>query len=154
MKKQIILTTALSLTILFFTAAFLETKAQGDVKFKEPQKSAEIVAQVTKEKPYVYVDQMPEFEGGELALQKFLASNLKYPESARNSGIAGLVFISFTITKEGRLIDYELQKGLSEDIDAEAMRVIKLTDGKWAAGKQNGKAVPVRFTIPIRFRAE
>lgn len=110
-----------------------------------------VAATVVEERPYTYVEQMPSFKGGELALQKFLAKNIRYPNTAIRGGKEGLVFISFTITKEGELTNFEVVKGVSSEIDAEALRVLKLTENNWAAGRQNGRTVPVRFTLPIRF---
>ncbi len=100
--------------------------------------------------PFVAVEQMPEFPGGVESLKKYLSQNLKYPANARKSGITGKVFTSFVVQEDGTLADFKVNKGVSEEIDAEAMRVIKSMP-KWTPGYQSGKAVSVRYTLPIGF---
>ncbi|OKL39919.1 TonB family protein [Pontibacter flavimaris] len=103
------------------------------------------------DKPYTYVEQMPVFKGGEAEMMKFLGSNIKYPEDAVKAGVEGLVVLSFVIDASGSVGDVKVVKSLSGSTDAEATRVVKMTDGKWQPGKQNGKAVPVVYTLPIKF---
>jgi TonB family protein len=103
------------------------------------------------EKPYMYVEQMPQFKGGELELQKFIARNIRYPKTTQEAGITGLVVASFVVEKDGSLTDIAILRGLDEAADKEAIRVIEEMNGKWEAGSQNGQLVPVRYTIPIRF---
>ncbi|TPE44276.1 TonB family protein [Pontibacter mangrovi] len=103
------------------------------------------------DKPYTYVEQMPTFEGGDQEMMKFLGTNIRYPEDAKKAGVEGLVVLSFVVDADGSLSNPKIVKSLSTSTDAEAIRVIKLMDGKWQPGKQNGKAVPVIYTLPIRF---
>ncbi|WP_347158485.1 M56 family metallopeptidase [Pontibacter chitinilyticus] len=105
----------------------------------------------SKEKPYTYVEQMPQFEGGETEMMKFLAKNIRYPKQAQEAGIKGLVVLSFVVEKDGSLHDISVLKPLGDGTDEEAIRVVKMMKGKWSPGRQNGKAVPVRYTMPIRF---
>ena len=142
------------------TPKFIEPviKAQekiAEAAIKETEaKTPEVDAIVVEEKPYTYVEQMPQFEGGETELQKFLAREIKYPQAAIKANKEGLVFITFTISEEGKATNYEIVKSVSKEIDAEALRVLKLTEDSWAPGRQNGRTVPVRFTIPIRFNLQ
>jgi TonB family protein len=115
-----------------------------------PQQAA-IAQSKDADKAYTYAEQMPSFEGGESAMMKFLGENISYPADAREAGIQGMVVASFVVETDGKVSDVKIMKSLSKSIDAEASRVIKLTSGKWTAGKQNGKAVRVRFTMPVRF---
>ncbi|MBJ6118639.1 TonB family protein [Pontibacter sp. BT310] len=103
------------------------------------------------EKPYEFVEQMPQFAGGELEMQKFIARSIRYPKTTKEAGIAGLVVASFIVEPDGSLSNITILKGLDEAADQEARRVIEAMSGKWEPGKQNGNVVPVRFTIPIRF---
>ncbi|MDX5438240.1 MAG: energy transducer TonB, partial [Pontibacter sp.] len=103
------------------------------------------------EKPYTAVEQMPEFKGGQTALLRFLGENIRYPEEAKKAGVEGLVVISFVIDADGSVSNTEVLKSLSNTTDAEASRVVEMTDGKWTPGRQNGKDVAVRYTLPIRF---
>ncbi|MFD2247037.1 TonB family protein [Pontibacter ruber] len=104
------------------------------------------------EKPFIYVEQFPRFKGGEGEMMKFLGQNMRYPKSAQDAGIEGLVVASFVVEKDGTLSDITLIKGLQEDADREALRVIEAMSGQWEPGLQNGKIVRVRYTIPIRFK--
>jgi protein TonB len=101
-------------------------------------------------KPFVRVEQMPEFPDGEAALLKYLAQNIKYPPMARESGIQGMVVIQFVVSPTGELIDFQVMRGIGAGCDEEALRVVKAMP-KWKPGKQGGRAVPVIFTLPVRF---
>lgn len=99
---------------------------------------------------FVIVEDRPIFPGGDKALQKFIADHIRYPESARKKKIEGCVYVRFIIDKLGNVIDIKLIRGVNFELDAEAIRVIKLMP-KWTAGKQKGKAVQVSCTLPIKF---
>ncbi|MHA6248842.1 TonB family protein [Pontibacter sp. CAU 1760] len=108
-------------------------------------------ARSPQERPYTYVELMPQFEGGEQAMMQFLGTHIRYPTAAKEAGLSGLVVISFIVQPDGHLEEVEVLKKLGQGTDEEALRVVQLMEGKWAPGKQNGKAVPVRYTLPIRF---
>ena len=101
--------------------------------------------------PFIYVEAMPTFVGGEEALRKYLQHNLHYPPEALRSGIAGKVFVSFVVSATGTITDVEVVKGLGYGTDAEAKRVISAMPA-WTPGRQNHRAVAVRYTLPITFR--
>lgn len=101
---------------------------------------------------FIIVENMPEFPGGELALRKYIAENVKYPEDAKEKGIQGRAYVSFVIDKEGNVANVKLARGTGfESIDNEALRVVSLLP-KWKPGMQGGKAVNVSYTIPIIFK--
>ncbi|WP_439881781.1 TonB family protein [Pontibacter sp. MBLB2868] len=102
-------------------------------------------------KPYSYVEQMPQFKGGEVEMMKFLAQNIHYPEDAQKAGVEGLLVISFVVDNDGSLENLKVLKGLTKSLDAEALRVVKQMEGNWKPGKQNGKEVAVQYTLPIRY---
>ncbi|MFD2514873.1 TonB family protein [Pontibacter locisalis] len=104
-----------------------------------------------KERPYTYVEQMPQFEGGETEMLKYLAKNIRYPKDAQEDGVEGLVVVSFTVEDDGALKDIEVLKSLSESIDTEAVRVVEKMSDRWSPGMQNGKPVRVKYTLPVRF---
>ena len=112
--------------------------------------TSKVVAEVVEEKPYEYVEQMPTFPGGELEMQKYIAKNIRYPAAASRAGIEGLVVVSFVVGKSGEISEVKVLKGLGAGTDEEAIRVIKSMPS-WNPGKQNGRAVPVRFTVPVRY---
>jgi Ca-activated chloride channel family protein len=103
-----------------------------------------------KTEPIAFVEQMPEYPGGEKALQSFLSQNLKYPAIAKEMGISGRVIVRFMVDEKGNISDIKIIRGIGGGCDEEAVRIIKKM-GKWAPGKQNGKSVKTYFTLPIIF---
>ena len=97
------------------------------------------------------VEQMPDFPGGPAELMKYLSTNVKYPEEAYSKGIEGRVILTFIVEKDGSISNVKVIKSVSEEIDAEAIRVIESMP-KWKPGTQSGKAVRVKYTIPVTFR--
>ncbi|GAB2789526.1 energy transducer TonB [Hymenobacter latericoloratus] len=104
-------------------------------------------------KPFVHVENMPEFMGGSAALTKYLQRHLRYPSQALRAGVEGKVYISFTVNSDGSIMDVEVLKGLGYGTDEEASRVIRQMPA-WKPGYQNQHAVPVRYTLPITFKYE
>jgi TonB family protein len=99
------------------------------------------------------VDTLPEFPGGETALRNFLASEIKYPEIASENGIQGKVYVTFIITKKGKVTEPKISRGVDPALDKEALRVVSsLPD--WKPGKQRGEAVNVSYTVPVYFELE
>ncbi|PWK28175.1 protein TonB [Arcicella aurantiaca] len=99
---------------------------------------------------FITVEQNPEFMGGMEALAKFLQKNLRYPTSAANANVEGKVFMQFVVGQDGSITKVDILKGIGFGCDEEAQRVVKLMP-KWSPGKQSGRAVAVRFTLPISF---
>lgn len=114
-------------------------------KVKVENKSEKIENEV-----FLVVEEMPEFIGGQEALGKFITENLVYPQQAAEDSIQGKVFIEFVINEEGELKDHKVLRGVHPILDEEALRVMKLSP-KWKPGKQRGKTVSVKFTLPITF---
>ena len=100
---------------------------------------------------FTVVEVMPEFPGGQGALLKFLATNVRYPESAVKNGIEGRVSCSFVVGKDGAISEAEAIRGVSPELNEEALRVINSMP-VWSPGKQRGKAVNVKYTVPVTFR--
>jgi len=105
------------------------------------------------EQPIMFAEEMPAYAEGTDALLKFFASKIKYPELARKAGIEGKVYISFIVNRDGSVSNPEVIKGIGAGCDEEALRVVSLL-GKWIPGKQNGKAVRGKMSIPIVFRLQ
>lgn len=108
-------------------------------------------AEPSLDHPFITVEDMPMFPGGETAMQKFVADNLKYPQSAQKAGIEGRVTVRFIVGKTGEISDVKVIRGIDPECDAEAVRMIQSMPN-WTPGKQNGIAVPVYFTLPIVYR--
>ncbi len=102
---------------------------------------------------YMVVEDSPQFPGGLQALFDYLHDNIKYPESCRRDSIQGRVIISFVVEKDGSINSAEIVKGVHEQLDAEALRVIDAMP-KWKPGKQRGKTVRVKYAIPVNFRLD
>ncbi len=99
---------------------------------------------------YLSVEKMPEYPGGDMAMLKFLAENTEYPFNAKQSGITGVVYVSYIVDLDGAVKDVKVVKGAHPLLDAEAIRVVSLLKG-YTPGTQDGKPVPVQFTVPLRF---
>lgn len=101
---------------------------------------------------YTFVEQKPEFPGGDAAMISFIQKNVRYPQVEKESGISGTVYVEFTVNKQGEISDVTIKRGVSggPNLDKEALRVVKSMPN-WNPGKQNGRPVIVRFTIPIKF---
>jgi protein TonB len=96
---------------------------------------------------YRVVEQMPEFKGGKEELNKFIIKNLHNPiDDSAN----GRVYVEFIVTKNGNLEDIKILKGLSDELNAEVLRLIKSMP-KWIPGKQRGKEINCYIMIPIIF---
>ncbi|WP_114778439.1 TonB family protein [Botryobacter ruber] len=117
-----------------------------------PDKVEQVVQAEQEERPYTFVEQMPSFSGGQQAMFQFIAENIKYPEEAVQAGIQGQVFVSFVIWQDGSIGDVKLLRGLGAGTDEEAVRVVNAMAGKWEPGRQDGRVVPVRYNLPIRFK--
>lgn len=97
------------------------------------------------------VEENPSFPGGEKKLYEFLSKNLRYPEMAKENGIQGKVFIQFVVWKDGSIKDVKVVKSIHNTLDKEAFRVVNKMPN-WSPGKQQGKVVNTKFTIPIKFK--
>lgn len=99
---------------------------------------------------FTVVEEMPEFPGGETALKEFLRTHLQYPVAAKQANISGRVYVRFRVTKEGKLMNIRLMRGIGGGCDEEAIRVVKMMP-LWKPAKQAGKAVEVEYSLVIRF---
>lgn len=103
------------------------------------------------EEIFVVVENQPEFPGGQEAMMKFLADSIRYPRESMEKGVQGRVICNFVVMKDGSVSDVQVVRGVDPVIDAEAVRVLKLMPD-WKPGTQRGKAVNVRYTLPVVFR--
>jgi TonB family protein len=100
--------------------------------------------------PFVAVEQMPMFPGGDVALLKHIAENTQYPEAAKLNNIQGRVIVRFCVTASGGISKVSILKGVDPNLDQEALRVVK-TLPPFQPGRQGGKEVPVWYMVPITF---
>jgi periplasmic protein TonB len=102
---------------------------------------------------YNFVEVSPEYPGGPARMKDFLWANLEYPERAIFQNAQGTVFVAFVVEPNGEITNTDVLRGVSEEIDQEAIRVIKKMP-KWKPGLVEGEPVRVRLTIPVRFILE
>lgn len=97
------------------------------------------------------VQEQPDFPGGMAKMYEYLHKNTKYPDMEFDAGIQGKVYIEFVVERDGSVEDVKVRRGVSPGLDKEALRAVRSMP-KWSPGKMNGKAVKVRFTIPVDFK--
>lgn len=123
---------------------------QGDAIPEPPVFKPREEQTIVDDVPFISVEQMPQFPGGDAALFRYLGSQIKYPAIDKDLGIKGTVYVKFIVEKDGSISGVELLKGVSPTIDAEAIRVVKGMP-RWNPGKQREEPVRVFFNLPIRF---
>jgi protein TonB len=119
---------------------------EGDVSPAIPPTSEE-------EEIYSVVEQNAEYTGGMSALIKFISSTIVYPDYAKENEIQGEVYLQFVVRTDGTLSDIQVARSVpgASMLDKEAIRVLKLTSGKWIPARQNGKPVSCRMNFPVSF---
>jgi protein TonB len=130
--------------------------AQIEVQNEEVVEIVEVVKEEVQEEeaepePFIVVEEMPEFPGGDAALLKYLLENANYPELAKENNIQGRVIVNFCVTPTGGVSKITILKGVDPELDAEAIRVVS-TLPAFKPGKQGGKPVPVWFQAYINFQ--
>jgi protein TonB len=105
---------------------------------------------IEKQKPFIFVEKMPEYPGGESEMMSFLNKNIVYPQDAREMNVQGTVYATFVVNADGSVSNIQILRGVFASCDKEALRVIKMMPN-WKPGKQNGVAVPVQLNLPIAY---
>lgn len=100
-----------------------------------------------------WAEVMPMYPGGQKALNGFLSKHMKYPTIPQEHGIEGRVIVQFIVDTDGAINQAKVVRGVHPQLDAEALRVINMMP-KWAPGKQRGKAVRVKYTLPVAFKLQ
>jgi len=100
---------------------------------------------------YRIVEENPNYPGGMEALLKFQQTNLQYPASAKQNRVEGTVLVQYMIDKEGAVRQAKVMRGVSPDLDREALRVTNLITG-WTPATQNGKPIDRMVTMPVQFK--
>lgn len=122
-------------------------KADGEKSLETPP----VTSLAPQDSVFQVVEEMPEFPGGMKAMMQFIFSNVKYPAISQENGTQGRVITQFTVGKDGSITDAKVLRSVDPYLDKEALRVISAMP-KWKPGKQGGKVVATRFTMPIDFR--
>ncbi len=138
-----------------------DEKIETSVDFAEFAEDVEIIQQVAVEEenieddqPFVKVEQMPSFMGGDLmTFRNWVQSKVRYPQIAQENNISGRVLLMFVIEKDGALTNIQVLQTPDSSLSDEAIRILK-TSPKWTPGKQRNQAVRVKYTLPIDFRIQ
>jgi periplasmic protein TonB len=130
-------------------------QAQTEVVNKDVVEQVEQVKEEVQEAdpeatPFVVVEEMPMFPGGDAALLKYIGEHTQYPEVAKENNVQGRVIIRFCVTSKGGVSQVSVLKGVDPELDKEAIRVVN-TLPPFKPGKQGGKPVPVWYMVPITF---
>jgi protein TonB len=127
-----------------------DTQQAVEVKYTPVEVEEE---EVEEQQIFQVVEEMPEFPGGMGECMKFLGKNIKYPTISQENGVQGRVIVQFVVNRDGSIVDPVVVRGVDPYLDKEALRVIS-TMPKWKPGKQRGKAVRVKYTVPVMFRLQ
>jgi protein TonB len=156
-KKSNILTATMKLLCFLPGLTILILLSSSCAARKNTAKTHAVPEQKTtlpyQEEPFVVVEEMPMFPGGDSTLLAFLSQHTKYPESAKINKIQGKVIVRFCVTSEGGVDRISVLRGVSPELDAEAARVVGSLP-VFKPGKQGGKPVPVWYMVPINFALE
>lgn len=142
MQKEIVEQKAAISTIDF-------SKGTDDVAAPIAKQNTEITED--EDKPFLIVEQMPQFPGGEIEMMKFIRDNLKYPVKAQEAGVMGKVVLNFVVGRDGKITHIKVIRGIGAGCDEEAVRVLEKMP-LWTPGLMGGKPVPVYYTFPVTFR--
>jgi len=100
---------------------------------------------------YYPFEVQPEFKGGASKMYEWLGENIVYPNTAREAGIQGKVYVKFDIDKNGNLINKKIVRGVHITLDKEVIRILKISP-KWTPGVKDGEKATYSFTLPVNFR--
>ena len=106
---------------------------------------------VEEEQIFEFLEEMPEFPGGEKAMLKWLGDHVKYPAVAAENNIQGRVMVSFVVERDGSVSNVKVDRGVDPSLDKEAIRLVESMP-KWKPGMQTGKPVRCRFRLPVTFK--
>jgi protein TonB len=129
--------------------AQIEVQNEEVVEYVEPVKE-EVQEEEAEPEPFVVVEEMPMFPGGDIALLAYISDHTQYPEVAKENNIQGRVIVRFCVTSKGGVSQVSVLKGVDPELDAEAIRVVSSLPA-FKPGKQGGKPVPVWYMVPITF---
>lgn len=123
----------------------IDVSPEAEVPYAPP-----VIEEPVDDTPFTYVEQMPSFPGGMEAMYAFIRDHLDFPQIAKENRISGQVIVQFVVSKEGDILNAKVVRSLGGGCDEEALRVINSMP-RWKPGMHNGRAVPVTFTIPMKF---
>ncbi len=94
-------------------------------------------------------NEQPVFKGGQKSLISFIDNHLIYPEFSKDNCLQGTIQVSFKLNPKGEIFDSKILKGFGVDLDIEALRVVRLTSGKWVMPASHDTSVSL--VLPVNF---
>ena len=135
-----------------------DIEIEDEIEIEDTESDEDEVIEIEEEddeEVFMVVERMPEFtykgKRGAEAIFKFINEKVVYPPIAKEYNITGKVFVSYVVDKSGSVVNVKVARGVDKNLDAEAIRIVKLMSPFYTAGKQRGKPVKVLHTIPINF---
>lgn len=119
------------------------------IKVKSKPRKPEI-GEVKEEEIFIYVDEPASFPGGVSNMHEYIKRNTRYPQTAIENGVEGIVHVTFVVEKDGSLTNIEVSRGIEYSLDKEAVRCVKSMP-RWNPARRQGKVVRMRYNLPIRF---
>ena len=158
LKLLLILPVITSLALIFSCSRSQDTEEQVEKSIDEivvttmaKDSAPEMEATEKPKQVYKVVEEMPEFEGGDIdKFRNWVMTNVKYPEIAKENGIQGAVHCQFVVDEEGNVTDVEIAGSVDPSLDNEVIRVVK-SSPKWTPGRQTDKPVAVKFDVTVKF---
>ncbi|GAB3736799.1 hypothetical protein GCM10027594_17730 [Hymenobacter agri] len=109
-------------------------------------------AAINPDSVYVNPEVRPQFVGGDRAFAAYVGKAIRYPKQALDRRVSGKVYISFTLSAQGKVQDAHVVSGPGNGLNEEALRLI-WTMPAWEPGRVNGQPVRVACTLPIAFNS-
>ena len=159
MTKAVVLPALMALAVVAFAKPKVEeipateeiTEPIVEESTTPPEVNTEVSLPADDDKIYDIVEENAQFPGGDMAMYKWIANHLQYPEECREKGIQGRVMIQFVVNKDGSIPGIKVLKSPHSLLSEEAIRVVKAMP-KWKPAKDKGKVVRSHFRLPIVFR--
>ncbi len=150
--KLLMVLPVIAALMLFISSCTQSNKTDAGIEIAPPPPPPPPpVGEVSSDAPFVEVDELPVFKGGDAGLLQYIAENTVYPENAKTKGIQGKVIVRFAVEADGSIDKISILKGVDPELDAEAIRVVQTLPKFEKPGIKDGKAVAVWFMIPINY---
>jgi len=150
--KLLMVLPVIAALMLFISSCTQSNKTDAGIEIAPPPPPPPPpVGEVSSDAPFVEVDELPVFKGGEVGLLQYIAENTRYPENAKTKGIQGKVIVRFAVEADGSVDKISVLKGVDPELDVEAIRVVQTLPKFEKPGIKDGKAVAVWFMIPINY---
>ncbi|WKN41747.1 energy transducer TonB [Tunicatimonas pelagia] len=137
------------------TGSYQNVTSNGDIQFAfiEDYKMVKnyTVRQQQQDTVYSMVEVLPEYRGGMEKFYRIIQKQLKYPKSARRKDIEGVVYVQFTVDRQGQVTEVKTLKGIGNGCDQESERVVQQSK-RWSPGLVNNNPVKCRMVLPITFK--